>query len=88
MIESLIENRRDKRRRTGTKAGGTKAGGTKAGGTMRPAEQEPSDLDLSETAPIYGLTRDQVANLIDEVVRGDDTGRRGDEADERVRAKR
>jgi hypothetical protein len=81
MIESLIENRREKRRRVGTKAGGTKPGGKK-----RP-EPEP-DIDLSQTAPIYGLTRDQVANLIDEVVRGDDGGRRGDDADERVRAER
>jgi hypothetical protein len=81
MIESLIENRREKRRRVGTKPGGTKPGGRK-----RP-EPEP-DIDLSQTTPIYGLTRDQVANLIDEVVRGDDGGRRGDDADERVRAER
>jgi hypothetical protein len=81
MIESLMENRRDKRRRSTVKAGSKPAG-------KRHPEPEPEIDTSSETAPIYGLTRDQVANLIDEVVHGDDAGRRGDDADERVRAKR
>jgi hypothetical protein len=87
MIESLMENRREKRRRMATKAGKAgKAGAKPASRTDRPAE--PDDADTSQTAPIYGLTRDQVADLIDEVVRGGDDDRRGDDADERVRAKR
>lgn len=84
MIESLVENRREKRRRAGTPP---RQGGFTARRGRRVREPEPAEVDLSQTAPIYGLTRDQVANLIDEVVRGDD-GRRGDDADERVRAKR
>jgi hypothetical protein len=85
MIESLMENRREKKRRAGTKPAGTKA---RSGRKQVEKEPLPADLDNTQTAPIYGLTRDQVASLIDEVVRGDDGGRRGDDADERVRAER